>query len=101
MYYTDPTNGQFVSEYTFPGDYPGEVRRDTEWFDSESEAARHSATGATYLPDGESLLRYVSRLLEELGLTEADAEDVASQIPAHPAGGYQTSVRQVLHLARK
>lgn len=47
MTYTDPTTGQFVGEHTTPdADNPGEVRRETEWFDSEDDAKRFERIGA-------------------------------------------------------
>jgi hypothetical protein len=44
--YTDPTTGEFVSEFEWPCLMnPGEVHRDTEWFTSQAAALRFEQTG--------------------------------------------------------
>jgi hypothetical protein len=45
--YTDPTTGEFVSEFERPCLLtPGEVHRDTEWFSSQEAALQFAQTGA-------------------------------------------------------
>ena len=44
--YTDPTTGEFVSEFERPCLLnAGEVHRDTEWFTSQAAALQFARTG--------------------------------------------------------
>lgn len=49
--YTDPTTGEFVSEFErLCLLIPGEVHRDTEWFQSRAAAIQFARTGNRWPP---------------------------------------------------